>query len=322
MRVVLTGLKRWILTGAVGILLIGLGIAGISRKLGIRIDTTFALAASIISGLLLGLIALRELIFRLIDFREAKGFLRTGRNSGRNIISRRILLKGPKIVVIGGGTGLSVLLRGLKQLTSNITAVVTVADDGGGSGKLRTELGMLPPGDVRNCILALADTEPVMEQLLQYRFQGGYLKGGNLFIAAMNGISGNFEKAVRKISQVLAVTGQVLPITLEDVTLYAQLRNGRVIKGESSIPEWVKNDNSPIQKVFLKPQKPEPLPEVLEAVRSADAIVLGPGSLYTSIIPNLLAQDMAESIAASDAVKIYVANIMTQPYKSAGRTCR
>ncbi len=239
-----------------------------------------------------------------------------GQDKGKGAFHRRMLMKGPRIVAIGGGTGLAVLLRGLKNYTYNITAVVTVADDGGGSGVLRADLGMLPPGDIKNCILALADTEPVMERLLQYRFDKGRLAGqsfGNLFIAAMNGISSNFKEAVKQMSQVLAVTGQVLPITLEDTILYAELKNGVIVKGESNIPLQVLKQSSPIEHVFLKPERPKPLQEVTEAVKNADAILLGPGSLYTSIIPNLLAGGLAEALNKSRAPKIYVCNIMTQP---------
>ncbi|PAB58171.1 hypothetical protein CCE28_16840 [Anaeromicrobium sediminis] len=226
------------------------------------------------------------------------------------------LKKAPKIVVIGGGTGLSVLLRGLKNFTSNITAIVTVADDGGGSGILREDLGMLPPGDIRNCILALADTEPTMEKLLQYRFTEGMLKGqsfGNLLIAAMNGISDNFEEAIKKINKVLAVTGQVLPVTLEDVTLFAKLKNGSVIKGESQIPVKVKELESKIDEVFMKPNNAKAPDECVLAIYDADIIVLGPGSLYTSIIPNLLVKDMIKAIKRSSASIVYISNVMTQP---------
>lgn len=229
---------------------------------------------------------------------------------------KRILSRGPKIVVSGGGTGLSVLLRGVKSYTSNITAIVTVADDGGGSGILREDLGMLPPGDIRSCILALADTEPIMEQLLQYRFEEGSLKGqcfGNLLIAAMNGISNNFEEAIRKINDVLAVTGKVLPVTLEDVTLYATLKNGEIIKGESQIPIKVKEINSGIARIFIEPQDARPLTEAILAIEQADIIILGPGSLYTSVLPNLLVKDISLAIKNSNAIKVYVTNVMTQP---------
>lgn len=245
-----------------------------------------------------------------------QGVQSDGKHIQRMIYDKQVLAKGRKIVVIGGGTGLSVLLRGMKQITSNITVVVTVADDGGGSGILREDLGMLPPGDIRSCILALSEMEPTMENLFQYRFTEGGLKGqsfGNLFIASMNGISDSFEEAIKKMSEVLAVKGDVYPVTLEDITLFAQLKNGRIIKGESSIPKKSQEDNSPIDFVFIKPKKAGTLPEVIEAIRHADAVVLGPGSLYTSIIPNLLVKDIVESIERSTANTFYLPNIMTQP---------
>lgn len=232
------------------------------------------------------------------------------------VYDKSILIKGPKIVAIGGGTGLSTMLRGLKLYSSNITAVVTVADDGGGSGMLRQELGMLPPGDIRNCILALADTEPLMEQLLQYRFHDGSLKGqsfGNLFLAAMDGISASFEEAVRRVSDVLAVTGRVLPVTLDDVTLCAELADGEIICGESQIGKHSEFHSGKIKRVYLEPSGASPLQDVLDAIAEADIILLGPGSLYTSIIPNLLVRGICPAIKKSNALKAYVCNVMTQP---------
>lgn len=234
----------------------------------------------------------------------------------KNITKRTTLSKGPKVVVIGGGTGVSILLRGLKQFTSNITAIVTVADDGGGSGVLREDLGMLPPGDIRSCILALANTEPSMEKLLQYRFNEGKLKGqniGNLFIAAMNEIYGSFEVAIKEICNVLAVTGKVLPMTLEDVKLYAVLENGQEVEGESRIPKVVQKVKSKIDYVYMEPKMSYPLEETVESIEEADAIVLGPGSLYTSVIPNLLVNNIVDEIYKSKGIKIYIPNVMTQP---------
>jgi uncharacterized cofD-like protein len=208
------------------------------------------------------------------------------------------------------------MLRGLKEYTTNISAIVTVADDGGGSGVLRESFGMLPPGDIRNCLVAMAHTEPVMEELMQYRFKEGSLKGqnfGNLFIAAMNGISSGFEEAIKKMSDVLAVQGKVYPVTLEDVTLCAKLKNGSIVKGESNIPEESINSKSPIEKVFLEPESPKPFENAIFAIENADCIIMGPGSLYTSVLPNLVIDKVAESINKSRAVKIYVSNIMTQP---------
>ncbi|MGI6702452.1 MAG: gluconeogenesis factor YvcK family protein [Clostridia bacterium] len=314
-------IKRWLILGLLGILLLGIGLSGVLIRLGFEPDSGLTAAAAIAGGALALYVALRRLVGLPPALGAVKGLSSGGQESNKRIIHKRILMRGPRVVVIGGGTGLAVLLRGLKNYTYNITAVVTVSDDGGGSGVLRDDLGMLPPGDIRNCILALADTEPVMEQLLQYRFKKGRLAGqsfGNLFIAAMNGISVNFEEAVKRISQVLAVTGQVLPITLEDTVLYAQLKKGIVVKGESNIPVKVLEHRSPIERVFIKPEHPEPLPEVLEAIENADAIVLGPGSLYTSIMPNLLAAGMVDCLYRAEAPKIYVCNIMTQPGETDG----
>lgn len=226
------------------------------------------------------------------------------------------LLQGPKIVAIGGGTGLSTMLRGLKYFTSNITAIVTVGDDGGGSGLLRHDLGMLPPGDIRNCILALANTEPIMENLIRYRFTEGTLKGqnfGNLLLAALTGIYGGFEVAVQKMSDVLAVRGKVLPVTLDDMILKAKLKNGNIIVGESSIPKLSVEQNSGIEKLYICPEDCKALEEALIAIDEADAIIIGPGSLYTSVMPNLLVKDIAKALKTTSAPKIYVCNIMTQP---------
>ncbi len=236
---------------------------------------------------------------------------------------KRISVKGPKIVAIGGGTGLSTMLRGLKQYTSNLTALVTVADDGGGSGVLREDLGMLPPGDIRNCILALANTEPIMQKLLQYRFQDGMLKGqsfGNLFLAAMDGISDSFEEAVKKMSDVLAVTGKVLPITLDDVRLCAETDNGNTILGEFNIGHRDLTDDSKIERVYFNQQNVKPLNEAIEAIMEADIVVLGPGSLYTSIIPNLLVGGVCEALQKTKAIIVYVCNVMTQPCETQGYT--
>lgn len=191
------------------------------------------------------------------------------------------------------------MLRGLKNYTSNITAIVTVGDDGGGSGVLREDLGILPPGDIRNCILALARTEPLMEELLQYRFKDGRLKNqnfGNLFLAAMDGISDNFEDAVQKMSSVLAVKGKVLPVTLEDMVLEVELENGNKVRGESIIGEEVIEQDSRIKKLKIFPEDAKALDDAISAIEDADAIVLGPGSLYTSILPNLLVKDITRSI--------------------------
>ncbi|MGM0378336.1 MAG: gluconeogenesis factor YvcK family protein [Bacillota bacterium] len=219
------------------------------------------------------------------------------------------------VVVIGGGTGLSVLLQGFKYKFKNITAIVTVADDGGGSGVLREDLGMLPPGDIRACILALSNTEPTMEKLLKYRFDEGRLKGqsfGNLFIAAMNGISGDFQSAVKKISDILSVTGKVLPVSNEDVHLVAELENGKKIKGESNIPKKVIEMNSRIKNISYNKSNVSCIDEVSKSIKKADIIIIGPGSLFTSIMPSLIIKEVKDSLKISRAKKILVTNLMTQ----------
>ena len=233
--------------------------------------------------------------------------------------------QGPKVVAIGGGTGLSTMLRGLKNHTKNLTAIVTVADDGGSSGMLRQDLGMPPPGDIRHCMEALANAEPLMQQLLTYRFpQGsGNLTGqsfGNLILAALNGISGSFDEAVSKMSQVLAITGRVLPVTNADVVLEATFENGTKVQGESKISDFKKAQDCRIESVRLLPEHPQALPQAIEAIGQADLILLGPGSLYTSVIPNLLVDGISEAVCASKAIKIYICNIMTQDGETEGMT--
>lgn len=229
----------------------------------------------------------------------------------------------PAIVAIGGGTGLSTMLRGLKRHTGNITAIVTMADDGGGSGKLRDELGMPPPGDVRNCLRALANTEPTMEEILEYRFTEGCLKGqslGNLVLAALSDISGSFVGAVGKLSDVLAITGKVLPVTTQDVRLLARFDDGEEVLGESKIRDFKKQGSHRISRVKLLPENPPALRECLRAIESADLILFGPGSLYTSIIPNLLTDGIVRAITQSDALKIYVLNVATEDGETDGYT--
>lgn len=228
-----------------------------------------------------------------------------------------------RVVAIGGGTGLSTMLKGLKLHTHNITAVVTVADDGGSSGMLRNDLGMLAPGDVRNCVSALAEVDPVMGELLNFRFKDGGLKGhslGNLFLAALNETSSSFDEAVKKFSRLAGIVGTVFPVTNEAVTLNALLGNGRVIEGESHIGVHRDGNNSGIVSVMLNPEKPKAVEGVIRAIEKADIIVLGPGSLYTSIIPNLLVDGVADAIHKSCAVKIYVCNIMSQQGETEGYT--
>ena len=230
---------------------------------------------------------------------------------------------GPRVAVIGGGHGLATMLRGLKQYTENLSAIVTVADDGGGSGMLRQDLGMPPPGDIRNCMEALANTEPLMSELLRYRFTEGTLAGqsfGNLFLAALNGISPSFDVAVSRMSEVLAVTGRVLPVTTADVQLEAEFENGATVVGESKIFYCKKKEDCRIRQVRLLPEHPKALPAALAAIRDADMIVLGPGSLYTSIIPNLLVSGIVPAIQASHALKVYVCNVMTQEGETEGYT--
>lgn len=230
-----------------------------------------------------------------------------------SLYKRRKLNYGPKIVAVGGGTGLSTMLKGIKNITNNITAVVTVGDDGGSSGRLRQEMGILPPGDIRNCIAALADDEDLVTKLFQYRFKTGEgLEGhsfGNLFLSALCAITGNMVKAVQESSKVLSIRGRVLPSTLDDMKLVAELEDGTIVEGESSIPETGKK----IKRLYTQPANCKALPEVIKAINEADLIILGPGSLYTSVIPNLLIKEISHSISKSKAKKIYVCNIMTQP---------
>lgn len=322
------GVKRWLLLMAVGLVLVSAGVAllvnveflsAVERGI---IRTVEQLAGPLppaflpVAGATIVLLGISVMGF---------AFQRTVRslfeavwpgnvdNLANVIYEKQHLRRGPKVVVLGGGTGLSTMLRGLKRLTSNITAVVTVADDGGSSGILREEMGVLPPGDIRNTLVALADTETLMEKLFQYRFDSGDgLKGhtfGNLFIAAMTEITGDFEQAVRESSKVLAVRGRVLPSTLQSVTLSARYEDGTVVTGESRLAQTGKR----IAEVTLHPPDAAPLAEAVQAIRDADIVVLGPGSLYTSVLPNLLVPGILRAIRASRGVKLYVCNVMTQP---------
>jgi uncharacterized cofD-like protein len=241
-------------------------------------------------------------------------------NSSASVIETihafRLRGRGPRVVAIGGGTGLSSLLRGLKTYTSNLSVIVTVADDGGSSGRLRDEYRILPPGDFRQCLIALADAEPLMKQLFDHRFKEGSLNGhafGNLFIMAMADVTGNFEQALRESGKVLAVKGTIVPSTLQDVTLVASI-NGGTVEGESKIP----NQNSPISHVFLKPDGVEVNPEAAQAILNAEVVIVGPGSLYTSILPNLLVDGMVEAIKASPALKLYICNLAAQRGETEG----
>lgn len=235
-----------------------------------------------------------------------------------NLYRRRKLNRGPKVVAVGGGTGLSMLLKGIKHITNNITAVVTVGDDGGSSGRLREEMGILPPGDIRNCIAALADDEDLVTKLFQYRFKTGEgLEGhsfGNLFLTALCSITGDMVRAVKESSNVLSIRGRVLPSTLDDMKLVAEMEDGRIIRGESNIPEA----HGRIKRLYTDPKHCKALEDVIAAIKDAELIILGPGSLYTSVIPNLLVDEIAQEIAQSKAKKIYVCNIMSQPGETDG----
>ena len=313
-----TKIKRWVLCGFVGTILLSLGVGEIFIHKEYDLTRKMVFIFLALLGIVVIVVSISEglkSILRLINSDKINITI-NDKNVEELIDDERLLVSGPKIVVVGGGTGLSTMLRGLKKYTNNITAIVTVGDDGGGSGKIRGDFGMLPPGDIRNCILALADTEPIMEKLLQYRFKEGSLEGqsfGNLFLAAMAGISDNFEEAVQRMSSVLAVTGKVLPVTLDDMKLVAILENGDKIDGESRIPDEAIARKSKIKELMINPKNAKPLVEALKAIEEADAIIMGPGSLYTSIIPNLLVTDIADTICKSDAIKIYISNIMTQP---------
>ncbi len=300
--------KRWIITCGIGVILVAIGSTILMLQ---KFPGSHGLGISvIILGSLVIIYGIKRMVKSFI-----KVFLPPQRQEELvNIMyHHRQLERGPKIVVIGGGTGLSVLLHGLKEQSSNITAIVTVADDGGSSGRLREQFDILPPGDIRNCLVALADAEPLMRDLFQFRFGNeSELKGhnfGNLFITALSKVTGDFEKAIKESSKVLAIRGRVIPSTFEKVQLVAEYQNGQKTKGETRIVE----QHFPIRRVFLEPANCKPSKESFEAIDSADIIVLGPGSLYTSVIPNLLVNGISERIALSRAPKVYVCNVMTQP---------
>lgn len=318
--------KRWLFFTFIGIVFISIGIiiilstwvtlvfTPVLKKIIIYIIGVYS---PVFSGLL---ILLFGIILFAIGFRKTlrslvgSFLIKTNGSLVDVVYQDRYLMKGPRIVVIGGGTGLAVLLRGLKEYTSNNTAIVTVTDDGGSSGRLRAELGVLPPGDLRNCLAALADTETLMNEVFEYRFQQGQgLAGhslGNLLLVAMSEMLGGYEKGIQEISKVLAVRGQVLPATLSHEILCAELKDGTIIEGETEI---TKNGSQGIRRVFLRPGNPMPVAESLKAIKKAEAIILGPGSLYTSIIPNLLVEGVVDALLKSRAIKIYICNVMTQP---------
>ncbi len=326
------GLKRWLVLFSVGLLLLLAGLAAVFnyvliadfRQMLVRLFAMFPgdfwsrrLVGALLTGL--GLVAIvyavRGTVKSILSALSPRGT--SQERLADKVYQRWHLSRGPSVVALGGGTGLSTLLRGLKEYTANITAVVTVADDGGSSGRLRNELGILPPGDIRNCLVSLAETEPTMARLFQHRFEGGSMAGhslGNLFIGALWEMSGSFYEAVSLASEILAVRGQVLPSTLDNVSLRAEMRGGALISGESSIA----SGDGTIDKVELVPEDAAPAPGVMEAITGADLIVVGPGSLYTSLLPNLLVSGMREAIVTSTALKVFVVNIMTQPGETDG----
>ncbi|MFA5410418.1 MAG: YvcK family protein [Candidatus Omnitrophota bacterium] len=307
------GIKRWMGMAVLGVILIVVGSAYLRAEeywvLQI-LDTVI-----LISGIIILILGIKQMVRAFVT-----AFMPASKDTELIDIlyQKKQLGRGPKIVAVGGGTGLSVLLTGLKEYTSNITAVVTVADDGGSSGRLRQQFDILPPGDIRNCLVALADAPALMRDLFQFRFDSSSeLAGhsfGNLFITVMTRLTGDFEKAIKETSKVLALKGQVIPSTLNNVVLVARHKDGSVTEGEDKIPK----SRIPIEKVSLKPLEPQATPEAIKAIEEAQIIVLGPGSLYTSIIPNLLIKEITESIAASSAIKIYICNIMTQPGETDG----
>ncbi|MCD6141482.1 YvcK family protein [Candidatus Bipolaricaulota bacterium] len=321
-------IKRWLALSGVSM---GLFVLGLLEVIGAeRIRRLYSLlppagaARAVIVGIAMGLgifgfgLGLNRLV-RSIAHGVAPG---RREKPGDMIFRTRLLERGPRVVAIGGGTGLSTLLRGLKEETANITAVVTVMDDGGSSGRLRAELDVLPPGDVRNCIIALAADEARMAELLQHRFRGGgELAGhslGNLLLVGLEQATGGFDRAVEAMSQILAIRGEVLPATLTKCHLVARMEDGEWVEGESRIS----SDPRRIEEIRLSKEDVPPYGRVLEAISRADLILLGPGSLYTSIIPNLLVNGIADEIERAPAEKFLVANLMTQPGETDGFTLR
>lgn len=317
--------KRWIVLYILGALIMSLGLLIICgfrpiyymmrfiSHLATAIPTGWIALSMVLFGLGLLLLAMGKANSSILEVASYDND-----DLLESLYRRRKLNNGPKIVAIGGGTGLSMLLRGIKNITNNITAVVTVGDDGGSSGRLRSELGILPPGDIRNCIAALADDDDLVTKLFQYRFKNGEgLEGhsfGNLFLTALCSITGDMLRAVKESSNVLSIRGVVLPSTLDDMKLVAEMEDGRIVYGESNIPEA----NGKVKRLFTNPQKCHALPEVIKAINNADLIILGPGSLYTSVIPNLLIEEISRAVINSNAKKVYVCNIMTQPGETDG----
>ena len=298
--------KRWILLSAFGVLLVVFGSARFEPEPLMIVKVLYGIVVA--SGVILLVLGIKRMLRSFLMI-----FLPHRDTAFIDLMyKKRQLERGPRIVTVGGGTGLSVILSGLKEYTSNITAIVTVADSGGSSGRLREQFDMLPPGDIRNCLVALADAPVLMRDLFQFRFnKNSEFSGhnfGNLFITVMTQLTGDFEKAIKESSKVLAIRGQVIPSTLNNVALVAQYKDGSSIKGEDQIPRH----NIPIEKVCLEPENPAPAQEAIKAINEAQIIILGPGSLYTSVIPNLLIKEITDAVVASDAIKIYVCNIMTQ----------
>lgn len=318
--------KRWLFLIFLGSVLMVLGflivfdirpiyqIMELIRKAALILPTEILAVVTIFIGAIIFFSGWKKTTLSIMDMDSSKG----GNSLLERLYRRSKLNKGAKVVAIGGGTGLSMLLRGIKKYTNNITAVVTVGDDGGSSGRLRKDMSILPPGDIRNCIAALADDDDLITELFQYRFKTGEgLEGhsfGNLFLTALCAITGNMVKAVKESSNVLNIRGVVLPATLDDMKLAAEFTDGTIVKGESNIPEAKKQ----IKRLFTEPEVCHALPEVLDAIANADLIILGPGSLYTSVIPNLLVDGIVDAIMESSAKKIYVCNIMTQPGETDG----
>lgn len=326
-------LKRWVLLFFVGFSILALGLAYLLREI-YQVYTfpdfvyylTLQFLPRYVRGALFLIAGFGAIIVALWQLNRTLLFalLQPGareENLAEVLYQQHSRRRGPKIVAIGGGAGLSTLLRGLKEHTDNLTAIVTVADDGGSTGRLRRDLGLLPPGDFRRCIEALAEAEPLMTELFEYRFpEGNGLEGhslGNLFIAAMAAVTGNFERALLESSRVLAVRGRILPSTLADVTLWAQLENGALVEGESNIPRL---SGSRIHHVYLAPADARAHPEAVRAILDADLIVLGPGSLYTSIVPNLLVEGIRQAILASHGLRVYVCNVAPQVGETEGFT--
>lgn len=314
--------KRWLSTALVGLALFTIGIMiladlpphfwGVMReRFSVRNTLGIGAAVTGLAVILFGFLRGFQTIFQAVQVHPRRKLVDV-------LYEKSQLGSGLKIVAMGGGTGLSSLLRGLKPMTSNLVAVVTVCDDGGSSGRLSKDLGLLPPGDIRNCLVALADDESLLSELFNHRFQGGNDLGGhsfgNLFLAALTEVVGDFEQAIQVSSQILASRGKVLPATLNKVTLCARMRGGKLIRGESTITET----GGVVDEVYLDPPGATPAPEVLASLSTADAIVLGPGSLFTSIIPNLLVEGMEEALRGLSVPKIYVCNVMTQPGETDG----